>query len=241
MSDFKLVTVSTHAPTAWYYTYREFFKSLRGEEPLILDGKFHYYSGLGSKVKMVYKAIKDGLVNTKYILFTDSWDVFFQFPPSELLIEYKVAFNAPVVFSSEKNCFPADTKDEYDKLPCTTSYKYLNSGMIVGETEAFLTVLEAMDVLNIPDDYRKPDGSMCHINDQQLYQEIFLKQPVKMQLDTRQTLCQTLHQCTIDEFDLTGKRIINKETNESPCMFHANGSAKDSGVKEPILKHLNLL
>lgn len=240
MSEFKIITVCTHFPTADYYTLNEYVKSLRGHKPFVMDGSFYHYSGLGSKIKMAYKAIKDGYVKEKYILFTDCFDMFFAADPQKLIDKYKDVYSGYLVFGAEKNCFPPDLKDEYDKLPYISSYRYPNTGMICGETEMFLELLESMNPYEIPDDYRNEDGSMTHINDQQLYMVEILKQKVPMVLDHAQILVQNLHMTTIDDFDLTGENIINKETGESPLLYHCNGSAKDSGVKEPILEYLKL-
>lgn len=240
MSNFRIVTVATHRPHEWYYTFDQFFASCGEHRPLILDRSFHHYSGLGSKVKMVYAAIKAGLIPEKYIMFLDCFDMFFAADPKELLLKYFSFEDNPVVFSAEKNCFPADLKEQYDEFPYKSSYAYLNSGMIIGETEKFLQLLESMNPKDIPDDYQNPDGSMTHINDQFLYQQAFLNSPVNVAMDNKQALCQTLHDVVIGELDLTGSRIRNKETGECPVIFHANGSAKDSGVKEPLLQFLNL-
>lgn len=238
--DFKIITVSTGKPSQSYYCYDEFFRSLGKHEPMVLTRGFHPYTGLGSKPKMVYKAIKTGLVKEKYIIFCDCFDIVLTCDPQELFENF-LHFKSPFVISSERNCFPADLKDEYDKLPATSSFKYLNSGMIVAETEAMLAVLEAMDLGNVPEDYfDKERGGMCHINDQELYQHIFLKQPVPMTLDYDQVLCNTLHSVKLEDLDFGWERIRNIETETLPCSFHLNGSAKTDGLREPILKHLGL-
>jgi len=241
MSQFQIVTVSTHVPNAWYYTYFHFLKSCGEYKPLILDRFYSRYSGLGSKPKALLRAINDGLITTPYILFCDSWDTFFAADP-QVLFEKYFEFDSPIVISAEKNCFPDDLKPEYDELNPTAKYKYLNSGMIIGETEAIKQMMEAMELDKVPDDYwDKENSCMVHINDQFLFQQIFLKQPVKIALDYNQSLCQTLHDISSDEFEISDKGIRNKVTNTFPVLFHANGSAKDSGVKEPILNHLKIL
>lgn len=239
--SYQIVTVSTHRPAQWYYTYDQFFQTCADRQPLVLDTNFAYYSGLGSKPKMLYKAIKEGLIKTKHLLFIDCWDSFFSKHPDMFYSKFLNCFDAPIVISAEKNCFPADTKEQYDALNPPTSYKYLNSGMIAGETEAILAALEAMELHNVPDDYRDANGQMVHINDQALWQELFLKQPVEMVLDYKQALCQTLHDVSIDAFEFDKYGIKNIETGSYPYLFHANGSAKDSGVKEPIMKQLGLI
>jgi hypothetical protein len=237
-----VVTVSTGKPAQDYYTYDQFFQSLLPVQPLVLQAiQGVSWSGLGSKPKILYKAIREGMIKTKWLIFADSWDIVFTHSPHRLLAKSNFIYRAPIVISAEKNCFPSDLKEEYDKLDIPGPYKYLNSGLIVGEVDAMMTVLEAMDLQSVPDDYRKEDGSMCHINDQFLFQQIFLKQPVEMRLDHKQLLCQTMHDVPLDDLDLTGKFIMNKHTKSYPCAVHFNGGSKTSGVREPILKHLNLL
>ncbi len=245
-NDYTIVTVCTHFPTQDYFCLNEYFKSLKGESVLVLDGHYTNYGGLASKPKGLYKAIKEELIITKYIIFTDCFDFVFAVAPSEIIEHFKkpIGYNAPIIISAEKNCFPSDLKDEYDRLDNFGSpYKYLNSGMIIGETEAILKCLEAMDLANVPDDYfDEQKNCMIHPNDQFLWQQIFLKQPVKIELDYCQIFCNTLHSVQIDELEFNeGMGIVNKELGCYPMSFHLNGSAKTDGLREPILKHLTLI
>lgn len=239
MSYYTIVTVSTGKPREDYYTYDQFFKSLNryGEKPLVLSPEDGTWKGLGSKVKMLHQAIKQNLIKTKYIIFSDCYDVVFARPIKELFMRYRY-FNSPFVISAEKNCFPDDLKTDYDKYPPQTSYKYLNSGMIVGETGAILTVLE--DILpDVFDDYPTDKGNV-HCNDQFLYQQSYLRQPVKMSMDVNQILCNTLHSVKKDDLDFLGSVIQNKETKSIPCAFHFNGNAKTEGPRKEILDFLKL-
>lgn len=244
MSNYTIVTVCTHRPTADYFCLDSYFKSLKGEPVLVLDREYTNYAGLASKPKGLMKAIKEKKIDSKYILFTDCFDFVFTDNPIWLLERYH-SLDCPVIISAERNCFPDDLKEEYDKLKNptgrTTSFKYLNSGMIVGETDAILTCLEAMDLPNIPDDHW--DGEkMVNPNDQFLWQQIFLKQPVEIRLDYATSLCMPLHSVKIDELNFDTKRKIrNEETEIFPLSLHLNGSAKTDGLREPILKHLNLI
>jgi hypothetical protein len=238
--NYTIVTVSNRTPKEWYYLNTRFFKSLGSNTPLVLDNQFGVYNGLGTKPRWLYRAITEKLITTSHVIFTDSWDLVFATSPDEIMEKYS-GFNAPVVISTEKNCFPTDYKEQYDKLECSTPYRYLNSGFIVGETEAILAILESMDLPNVPDDHRQPDGSNYHCNDQALFQLEFLKQPVNIVLDNFQILSQTLHDANIDDFDFSEDRIRNKITNTYPCTWHFNGSSKDNlSLREPILKHLGL-
>lgn len=238
-----VVSVSTGPPIQDYYTYWEFMKSLANHPPLILpaiQGK--NWSGLGSKPKILYKAIQDRVISSKWFLFCDCYDIVFANPlPADIVANAMMMYKTPLVISCERNCFPPDLKEEYDKLPATSSFKYLNSGMILGETDAMMALLESMELHNVPDDYRNPDGSMTHINDQFLFMQSFLKQPVPISLDYSQKACCTLHQVTFDDLDFFDDKIRLIETGEYPDAYHLNGSAKTDGLREPILNHLNLL
>ena len=243
MSDFKIVTCCNRIPQEPYYCLEEWFKSLHGHTPLVLTEQFcGKWDGLGSKPKWLYKAITERLIDTEFIIFCDSWDLVFAVDPQKIIDDYKKDETFPIIFSAEKTCFPNDLQKEYDELNHYGEYKYLNSGMIIGRTKDVLTMLEAMDLPDVPDDYRKEDGSMFHVNDQFLYQQIFLKQPVKMELDYGQIFCNTLHSVMIEELEfIDGLGISNKETGTYPYIFHLNGSAKTDGLRNPILKFLNLI
>lgn len=239
MSDYSIVTVANKRPTEPYYTFDEFFKSVGDEKVYVLGTHEGEYGGLGSKPRLLYHTIKSGQIKSKHIIFCDCFDLVFAVNPSQLYLKY-LQFATPFVISAERNCFPADLKEDYDKLDSGGSpYRYLNSGMIVAETESMLSVLESMDAANIPNDYW--DGEkMVNPNDQEYYQREFLKQPVPMVMDTFQILCNTLHDVTADELDFEQDSIFNKTTQTYPCSFHLNGGAKTGGLREPILNHLGL-
>lgn len=239
MRKYRVITIANRRPYEPYYTYDEFFQSLGGDDPLILGSNPGEYGGLGSKPRLLYNAIMTGKVPEKYIIFSDCFDVVFAVRPRQLLDRYRYFFNAPFVISAEKNCFPGDLKEQYDQLNSTIlPYKYLNSGMIVAETEAMLSVLESMGAKDIPNDYW--DGEkMVNPNDQLYYQSQFLKQPVNMVMDYEQILCNTLHDVPLEEFKFEGGRgIKNLVTGRHPASFHFNGGAKTGPCREPILKHL---
>lgn len=242
MKEYSVVAISNKRPDAWYYLYDQFFLSLEGHLPLVLQPT--HWGGLSTKPKVLYAAIKNKTIDAKKIIFADCWDLVFAASPEEILARFSSQFNAPVVVSAESNCFPSDTKEDYDKLNPPTKYAYLNSGFIVGDTEAILTCLEAMDLANLPDDHYDPIKQCnVHPNDQYEWQKIFLKQPVKIELDYHQSLSQTLHDAAIEDFDFSDELAIrNILTNSHPCTFHFNGGSKDNlQLRNPILKKLNLL
>lgn len=238
--NYRIVTISNRIPTEYYYTYEELFKSAPNDEILILGRGEIQYTGLSDKPRILHHAITNGLIKEKYIIFVDAWDVVFASSLHEVMDKY-YSFNSPIVIGAERNCFPQNFKKEYDRLISTSSFKYLNSGVIIGETEAILTVLEAMDAPNLPVDYHDGrTGRNFHFNDQAMYMDIFLRQPVKIKLDYNCLIAQNMQD--VNESDLKfNHRIRNLETNTCPSIIHWNGSSKDKWSREPILNHLKLI
>lgn len=243
-SNFRIVTISNRRPTQWYYTYDQLFQSAAGHEILVLGSEAGEYTGLSDKPRILHKAISDGLIKEKIILFIDAWDVVFAADPTEAIEKY-LSINIPVLIGAEKNCFPTCFKKEYDRwaLGYESSYKYLNSGIIIGETEAIMTILEAMDAPNLPIDYHDGrTGRNFHFNDQAYYMDIALRQPVPIKLDRSCWVAQNMQDVSESEIEFCNDgRISNKETKEKPSIVHWNGGSKDKWSREPILKHLNLL
>lgn len=241
MSDYRVVTISNRKPTQDYYTYDQLFKSVGSHEILVLGQQRGEYTGLSDKPRILYNAIKNNLIKEDIIFFVDAWDVVFASSLDEVYEKFKT-FRCPIVIGAEKNCFPPNFKKEYDKLPSFSSYKYLNSGVIIGYKDAIMEVLEAMDAPNLPQDYRNNiTQTNYHFNDQAYYMDLFLRQPVEMRLDYTCFIAQNLQDVTEDELGFSEHRIINNETKSYPSIFHWNGSSKDKWSREPILKHLNLL
>lgn len=248
--DTRIVTIANHWPQQDYYCYNSLFKSIGDNELLILGTGDMEYTGLSDKPRILYNAIKDGKITEKYIVFIDAFDVVFA-DTLDVVMEKFESFNSPIVIGSERNCFPSNFKKEYDRLQHTSSFKYLNSGVIVGETEAILTVLEAMDAANLPRDYHDNiKGYNHHFNDQAYYMDLFLRQPVKMKLDYECLIAQNMQDVTQEELVFFGggsvggsfiSKIKNKETNTCPSIIHWNGGSKSAGTMQPILKYLNLL
>lgn len=238
--NYTIVSICNRQPTEPYYCLNQWWETVKEYKPLVISSIGSNYQGLCDKPKFVYRAIKQGIIKTDFIIFCDSWDLVFATTPEEIIKKF-LEFECDLVISAEKNCFPDDLKDEYDALPHTSSFKYLNSGVIVGYTDKLLQALEAMEVESIPDDYFDGEKNI-HFNDQFEYQKAFLKQPVHIKLDYQQVLSRTLHEAKLDELDFSEPRIRNIETNSYPCTLHMNGNGKsENGIREAILKHLNLL
>ena len=209
-----------------------------GYEPLIL-GWGEKWGGLGTKPKLLKRAIESGRIETEHIIFADAFDVVFADSPAAVEHRWLYDFDYPcIVWNAELNCFP---NAEYAKFhPSTGSpFKYLNSGLSIGKTADYLSALTQMRVEEWLDDYRKPDGSMYERNDQNDWMEKFLfgqcaDDEPKMALDTDCFFFQTI--CSVPEDWIEG--LENTFTQTKPQVFHFNGPAKTSPLFDRILTQL---
>lgn len=231
----ELVTVSSHKPQQNYYCYDDFFNACKKHKinPTILGGNGEY-KGLISKPKLLLKYLKSKNTKSKYLVFADCWDLIFLKSMEEIVEMYK-AFNTEIVFNAERNLFPRG--DLINLYPETgTPFRFLNSGFFVGVTESVVTFLEAMNLDKIPDDYRKPDGSWHHENDQAYFLELFTKNVVNSKLDSNCVIAQTLHGEEEKDFCFDEKGWKNLITQTYPVVWHANGGGKTGPVMPKILE-----
>src|SRR4051812_33672380 len=117
--SYRIVTITSGEAKEWYYLQKEFYRSLNGYNVLTLQPT--QWLGLSTKPKILYKAIKGGMIKERIMIFTDSWDVVFGVSP-DVVIETYQGFDTPIVISAEENSFPADLKTEYDNLNPRTKY-----------------------------------------------------------------------------------------------------------------------
>lgn len=237
----KVVTVANRWPDEPYYLHREFLESLRrfGHEPLILGTSPGEYRGLGSKPRLLKKAIESGAIGDEHMIFCDAFDVVFAESPELILARSAEHYGEGIVWNAERSCFPDASLAE--KHPSAhSSFRYLNSGFGVGKTSDFLKMLEWMKADEIPDDHRGPDGNDVNPNDQDYVMRALVFGGLGMKLDTLAALCQTLCGVSADEFDFVGSNVRNRETGTAPMAFHWNGPAKTNGTADPILRKLGL-
>jgi len=243
-TSLSIIAVADKVPTHDYLIrgFSAFLRSSQryGYEPIIL-GMGQLWRGLGSKPKLLKKAIEDGTITTDRIIFADAYDVWFAAPPEDISFKHE-EFNCDIVWNAEKDCFP-DASLAESFVDHGTSFRYLNSGLSIGKTSSYLECLTEMEVDSWPDDHQLPDGRWQHKNDQDDWSRRFLfgqcPGQATMKLDSRCQLFQTLTGMTTHDFDFS-EGIKNKETGCFPLAFHANGGSKTSGVMEPILQHLGL-
>jgi hypothetical protein len=240
--DYTIVAISDKRPIQDYYCYDQCIESFKrkGEEIIIFGTADGYNGSLIERPRLMHKIIKEGRIQTSKVLYMDLWDLVLQGTMEEIFEKHK-ANNCDITISAERNCFPHDLKDEFDKLaPNDTTYKYLNCGVIVGDTEALLAVLEDMDAANLPADSHNAETGWHYPNEQIEFQKVFLRQPVKMALDYKQDITWCLHDVGVHELGYAQGLVYNNGMATFPSILHMNGGGKTSGVREPILNHLKL-
>lgn len=229
MKKLQVITISSRDPHEPYYFKRQFDESAKrqGITP-------HYlqelpWGGLMTKPKSLLKYLAREGSNFDYVVVVDAWDILFLGDVEELLSKFSL-FDAPIVFNAERSCFPRADLAEKHPLPVLVSpYRYLNSGFFMGKTEDVVTMLRAMQLENVEDDYVKSSGEKWEPNDQLYYQLYYLDNIHKIDLDTQAMLCQSLHGSEPDEFAFAPatKRVMSLTTGNQPTVFHGNGSGKE--------------
>lgn len=234
----------TPAPHETYYRPEKLFASIRkfGFEPVVLGTQSGEWGGLGSKVKLLKRAIETGVLTCDYLILTDSFDVVFAASPAEIVekfldIQALSPAKPSILWNSEKSCFSdASLADKHP--PTKSSFKYLNSGFCVGELEGFKAAFRECDPDQILDDHTKPDGSRHEDNDQDWWMRRFLFGSLSMELDTETQICVALHEVHPHELDFSGEKIIVNENGNSPLAYHFNGTGKGMPYRDLIESRL---
>lgn len=240
--EITVVACANAEPTQPYLVrgFNAFKESSRkfGFEPLIL-GWGEPWGGLGSKPKLLKKAIESGQIDSEYIIFADAFDVVFTQSPESILTSWRwLHSEEPVLWNAELYCFPNQLYAACH--PETSSpFRYLNSGLSIGKSQDYLAACEQMQVETWLDDHMLPNGAMYERNDQNDWMEKFLfgqcaPDEPRMILDHECLLLQTI--CGVPEEWFEG--LFNKRTQSSPMAFHFNGPAKTSPLFDKILSHL---
>lgn len=236
MSLLTIVTVANRRPSENYFCFDEFFASARkfGHEPLVLGKEPGEYRGLGSKPKLLKRALDAGKITTPYVLFVDCFDVVFASDPDALTVFDLDA----LVIGAETNCFPdASLADQHPESG--TRFRYVNSGFMFGRTEAMKEFLAEMNPEQYLDD-GETDANLFIVqsNDQDTVMRMHLFGKTPTQLDTSAYMVANLCGLGPDDIELTPLGVRVTETQTYPVAWHFNGNAKTSGLREIILKHL---
>lgn len=158
-----------------------------------------------------------------FLLIIFSYDVIVTSGEEEILNDFK-SFNANVVFSAEKYCWPDSSLEQ--KYPQIDGKRYLNSGGFIGYAPIIYEIITSSKIDNADDD-------------QLFYTKIYLNENLRSKynivLDNKSKLFQNLNGA-FGEIELKFKKndsyIENNFYKSKPKIIHGNGQSKI---------HLNLL
>ncbi|REA63595.1 hypothetical protein DSL64_03895 [Dyadobacter luteus] len=189
------------------------------------------------------------------VLFTDGYDTLFLAREMDIYIKYlQLSPNRDIVVSAETNCYPDENLASV--YPNTVgSYRFLNSGGIIGPAAKLLSALNEIDSIK-----HLEDDKYAWSN-QYLWSKLYLNRSVPMIVDHQCEIFQTFsndlksahafalaskegktelvsrliedERVRIDaNFEIKDSAISNLETNTRPLHLHFNG---------PIMKFMMFL
>ena len=90
--------------------------------------------GGGYKINLLKEALAkmDEIHKDAIILFTDSYDVLFTGPLTDILKKFK-SFDSNVIFGAEKFIWPDKNLEKLYPMVPSNAPKYLNSGLFIGK------------------------------------------------------------------------------------------------------------
>lgn len=208
----KLLTVATHSAGA-YSALQESAK--RAGLELITLGWERGWRGLNQKLHLVTEAL-ESLEAEETVLFVDAHDTILIGSGAEIEAKFR-ALGDPFLCSAERNCYPvAEWAERYP--PCDTPYRFLNSGVWMGEVGFTRALFEQMQVARLP----------AELNDQRLFTEWWLSYR-GFTLDRQCTLFQSLFGAEQD-LVFEGLCLRNVLTGTYPLVLHGNGRTDMSAV-----------
>ena len=123
------------------------------------------------------------------VLFTDGYDTFFIGNEKEIINRYDSARDGKnLLITAEKCCFPATfLSDQFHDVP--SEFKFVNSGGIIGNVEAFLNALNEINKIQIEE---KSKDNLFPYSNQYLWMLYYIRNKEKISLDYQCQLFQAL-------------------------------------------------
>ena len=198
-----------------------------GIEIKMFGGGWKKWENFKTKLEILLKELPKYKKDYDLVLFTDARDVMYWRGKKEILKAVKKFKDYKMVLNAETNCYPnLDLKDEQDKL-VTTKYKYLNSGMFIGDIDFVIGILKKCNEDGLEDD-------------QESLQKMYLENPKDIKLDSNCELFQVMWDEDFGRtynFDVIFNRgyIYNETTNTYPAIFHSPGPTGHLNQLEKII------
>ncbi len=216
--------------TACYYETREPIWPL-GKSCAMYGVNLHTF-GLGQKAGTAYEIKVLGLleflrgVRTKHVLYLDGADVLWAGGIREIARKYSRALNPgtdQILLGTEIRCWPhgslkATFIERAERAGRLTRFIYPAPGMIMGETKAIITALEALKETR-----KKSLRCRYHDDDMGLWSLAIADGSVNPSLDYRCDVTIPFMATSRKMYELRGKRIHCLSTGTMPPILHYNG------------------
>ncbi len=212
-----MLTVATVATDPNHYRFLGYLQASCDHFgiPLRVLGVGRDFPEHSAKDGMMIEGIAD-LADDDLLFFCDAYDTFFARSIDTLLDEYR-AFERPVVFSTEKRCWPIEELSaQYPPLQSSSPWKHLNGGGFIGRVGVIRSL------------YReKPDLGSYSWSSQAGWTYRYLRHPELIALDRECRIFQTLaHVIIREDMSYEDGRWKNKVTGTYPIHVHINGSSR---------------
>ncbi|XP_050425318.1 procollagen-lysine,2-oxoglutarate 5-dioxygenase isoform X2 [Adelges cooleyi] len=176
--------------------------------------------GGGYKLNLFLEALEPYKDNDNLaVLLTDAYDVVLLANSSTILNKFN-KFDASIVFSTEKSCWP-DVKlaSQYPVVE-QDGYRFINSGAFIGYASELYKLLSEKPIKDLDDD-------QLHLT--KLFLNAELREKLNIKLDNYASLFQSLYAVEDDvRLRLVNKSYVleNVRFNTHPALVHGNGVSK---------------
>ena len=186
-----------------------------GIEVKMFGGGWRKWENFKTKLDILLEELPKYKDEYDLILFTDARDVMYWRGKKSIMKALEKFKDYKMVINAETNCYPnKDLKEGQDKIE-SGKYRYLNSGMFIGDIDFVIDVLKKCNEDGLDDD-------------QESFQNIYLDMPEYIKLDSNCELFQVMWDEEFGRsanFDIifNNRFVYNKKTKTYPCIFHSPG------------------
>jgi len=199
-----------------------------GIEVKMFGGGWKKWENFKTKLEILLKEIPKYKKEYDLVLFTDARDVMYWKGKQDILESLEKFKDYKMVVNAETNCYPnKDLAKPQIKLE-KSKYRFLNSGMFIGEIDFVIDVLKKCMEDKLDDD-------------QESLQNIYIIDSKNIKLDSNCELFQVMwdedyaRSANIDVI-FNNKWIYNKKTKTYPSIFHSPGPTGHLNQLEKICK-----
>lgn len=186
-----------------------------GIEVKMFGGGWRKWENFKTKLEILLEELPKYKKEYDLVLFTDARDVMYWRSKPKILKAIRKFKDYKMVLNAETNCYPNKDLAEPQKKLEQGKYRYLNSGMFVGDIDFVIDVLKECNEDGLDDD-------------QESLQMAYMKNTKDIKLDSNCELFQVMWDEDFGRsanFDVlfNNSYIYNELTDTYPCILHSPG------------------